>query len=100
LKTHLPTHPMPDTPATPNSHIRIWQQNLYRSGTTQHSLLHSPHAKDWDVYARIQEPHIRANKNTISSPKFYAIYPSTRYSNPESTTRAVTLISTSISTNS
>lgn len=90
---------MPDSPITPDSHIRIWQQNLNRSGTTQHSLLHSPHAKDWDIYA-LQEPHVRPNKNTISSPKFYTVYPSTRYSSPETTTRAVTLISTSISTNS
>ncbi|KAI6003075.1 hypothetical protein EDD15DRAFT_2143039, partial [Pisolithus albus] len=53
---------------------------------------------NWDIYA-LQEPHIRPNKNTISSPKFYTVYPTTRFSNPDRTSRAVTLISTSISTN-
>ncbi|KIK16809.1 hypothetical protein PISMIDRAFT_72884, partial [Pisolithus microcarpus 441] len=56
------------------THLCIWQQNLNHSGTTQHSLLHGPHSKQWDVYA-LQEPHICPNKCTISSPKFYTVYP-------------------------
>ncbi|KAI5997158.1 hypothetical protein EDD15DRAFT_2163128, partial [Pisolithus albus] len=89
---------MPDTPSQAPSRLRIWQQNLNRSGVTQHSLLHGPHSKQWDVYA-FQEPHIRPNKCTISSPKFYTVYPSTRFSDPDRVSRAVTLISTTLSTN-
>ncbi|KIK20587.1 hypothetical protein PISMIDRAFT_105495, partial [Pisolithus microcarpus 441] len=65
---------MTDNPNPPNPLLRIWQQNLNRSSTNQHSLLHGPHAKDWNIYA-LQEPHIRPNKNTISTPKFYTVYP-------------------------
>ncbi|KAI5985865.1 hypothetical protein EDD15DRAFT_2175512, partial [Pisolithus albus] len=65
---------MTDSPNATNSPLRIWQQNLNRSRTTQHSLLHGPHARNWNVYA-LQEPHIRPNKSTISTPKFYMVYP-------------------------
>ncbi|KAF9232837.1 hypothetical protein BU15DRAFT_32395, partial [Melanogaster broomeanus] len=56
-------------------------------------------AEDWDILA-LQEPHINPMKNTISSKRYHVIYPSTRYSAPESKSRAVTLISTYMDSNS
>jgi endonuclease/exonuclease/phosphatase family metal-dependent hydrolase len=81
--------------------LRIWQQNLQvnTSLIAQHSLLNSPIARNWDIVA-LQEPHINSMKNTISSPYFHAVYPTTRFSSPELTSRAVTLISKSFNTNS
>ncbi|KAG1784833.1 uncharacterized protein HD556DRAFT_1231849, partial [Suillus plorans] len=79
--------------------LRIWQQNLNTSLIAQHSLLNSPIARDWDILA-LQEPHINRTKNTISSPYFHAVYPTTRFSSPELTSRAVTLISKTLDTNS
>lgn len=79
--------------------IRVWQQNLNTSLLAQHSLLNSPIARNWDIVA-LQEPHINSMKNTISSPYFHAVYPTTRFSTPGLTSRAVTLISKSFDTNS
>ncbi|KAI6004880.1 Endonuclease/exonuclease/phosphatase, partial [Pisolithus albus] len=89
---------MTETPSTVLSHLRIWQQNLNHSGIAQHSLLHGPHSANWDIYA-LQEPHVHPNGNTISSPKFYMVYPSTHLTNPNLTPRAALLVSTSLSTN-
>ncbi|KAJ8589711.1 hypothetical protein M405DRAFT_738135, partial [Rhizopogon salebrosus TDB-379] len=77
----------------------IWQQNLNTSLIAQHSLLNSPIARNWDIVT-LQEPHINSMKNTISSPYFHAVYPTTRFSTPELTSRVVTLISKSFNTNS
>ncbi|KAJ8589708.1 hypothetical protein M405DRAFT_693199, partial [Rhizopogon salebrosus TDB-379] len=79
--------------------LHIWQQNLNTSLIAQHSLLNSPIARNWDIVA-LQEPHISSMKNTISSPYFHTVYPTTRFSSPELTSRAVTLISKSFNTNS
>ncbi|KAI5981262.1 hypothetical protein EDD15DRAFT_2183713, partial [Pisolithus albus] len=81
----------------PPTNLQIWQQNLNRSSTSQHAHLHGPHSEQWDVYA-LQEPHIRPNKCTISTPKFYTVYPTTRFSDPDLTSRVITLVSTSINT--
>ncbi|KAF9232845.1 hypothetical protein BU15DRAFT_29153, partial [Melanogaster broomeanus] len=54
---------------------------------------------DWDILA-LQEPHINQMKNTTSTRRFHVVYPSTRYTSPESKSRAVTLISTAINSNS
>jgi hypothetical protein len=77
----------------------IWQQNLNKSHTTQHSLLHNQSASSWDIYV-LQEPCITNTYSTISSPKFYTIYPSTHLLTPRSPSHAVTLISTNINSNS
>ena len=78
--------------------IRIWQQNLNTSPIAQHSLLNSPIAHDWDIIA-IQEPHINPMKNTISSSHFHAVYPTTRFTSPHLTSRAVTLVNKSLNMN-
>ncbi|KAG1787677.1 uncharacterized protein HD556DRAFT_1246524, partial [Suillus plorans] len=65
----------------------------------QHSLLNSPIAREWDIIA-LQEPHINSMKNTISPTYFHAVYPTTRFSAPNLKSRAVTLISKSLETNS
>jgi len=79
--------------------LRVWQQNLNASLLAQHSLLNSPIAHDWDIVA-LQEPHINSMKNTISSLYFHAVYPTTRFSAPNLTSRAITQISKSFDTNS
>ncbi|KAG1817233.1 uncharacterized protein BJ212DRAFT_1270724 [Suillus subaureus] len=79
--------------------LHVWQQNLNTSLTAQHSLLNGPITNKWDVIA-LQEPHINHMKNTISSPYFHAIYPTTHFSSPKTTSHAVTLISKSLNTNS
>ncbi|KAG2073314.1 hypothetical protein BDR04DRAFT_1011137 [Suillus decipiens] len=56
--------------------ICVWQQNLNMSLRVQHSLLNSPIAWDWDIVA-LQEPHINSLKNSISSPYFHTVYPTT-----------------------
>ncbi|KAI6016350.1 hypothetical protein PISMIDRAFT_99144 [Pisolithus microcarpus 441] len=89
---------MSDVSNMTSSHLCIWQQNLNKSNLNQHSLLHGPHMQNWDIYM-LQELYIHPNKNTISSPKFYTIYPTTHFSHPERASRAVMLISTAISTN-
>ncbi|KAI5981031.1 Endonuclease/exonuclease/phosphatase, partial [Pisolithus albus] len=89
---------MTEAPNATLKHLRIWQQNLNCSGIAQHSLLHGPHSANWDIFA-LQEPHVRPNGNTISSPKFYTVYPSTHLSNPNLTPRAALLVSTTLSTN-
>ncbi|KAG1795228.1 uncharacterized protein BJ212DRAFT_1253026, partial [Suillus subaureus] len=48
----------------------------------------------------LQEPHINILKNTISSPYFYAIYVTTRFSAPNLTSHTVTLVSKAFNTNS
>ncbi|KAG2071514.1 hypothetical protein BDR04DRAFT_951062, partial [Suillus decipiens] len=53
----------------------------------------------WDLIA-LQKPHINKMKNTISSPYFHAVYPTTHFSSSESTSRAATLISKAFDTNS
>ncbi|KAF9235753.1 hypothetical protein BU15DRAFT_20990, partial [Melanogaster broomeanus] len=94
-------HPLPMNNTTQNNstQLRIWQQNLNTSRTAQLSLLNGPLANNWDILA-LQEPHINVMKNTSSTKRFHAIYPSTRYSSPDIKSRAVTLISTSLNTNS
>ncbi|KAG2070303.1 hypothetical protein BDR04DRAFT_1019257, partial [Suillus decipiens] len=77
----------------------IWQQNLNTSLVVQHSLLNSPIAQDWDIVA-LQEPHINSLKNSILSPYFHAVYPTTHFSKPDLTSHAITLVSKSFDTNS
>ncbi|KAG1800742.1 Endonuclease/exonuclease/phosphatase [Suillus plorans] len=95
----LPTSPSPSTPQIlppvmfeqqnkPMTQLCIWQQNLNNSLIAQHSLLNGPIARDWDIIA-LQEPHMNSMKNTISSPFFHAIYPSTCFSSPKSKSRTI-----------
>ncbi|KIK73141.1 hypothetical protein PAXRUDRAFT_46602, partial [Paxillus rubicundulus Ve08.2h10] len=58
-----------------------------------------PIAKDWDIIA-LQEPSINTVRNTISTRHFHTVYPSTCYSAPDKASRAITLISSALNTNS
>ncbi|KAG2064714.1 hypothetical protein BDR04DRAFT_1034532 [Suillus decipiens] len=79
--------------------LYIWQQNLNSFLTAHHSLLNSPIANKWDIIA-LQEPHINYMKNTISSPYFHAVYPTSHFTAPETTSCTVTLISKAFDTKS
>ena len=88
---------MTDEPNNPQC-LRIWQQNLNTSHTSQHSLINSTRSNEFDIIA-LQEPHINSFNNTISSRRYHVLYPSTHLIKPNPKTRAVMLISTSLDTN-
>lgn len=67
--------------------------------TAQASLLNSPSAMEWDVMV-IQEPYLNFLRNTCANHRWHVIYPSQHYTHPQRRSRAVTLINTSINTNS
>ncbi|KIK34517.1 hypothetical protein CY34DRAFT_33211, partial [Suillus luteus UH-Slu-Lm8-n1] len=48
----------------------------------------------------IQEPHINFLRNTSANHHWHVLYPSLHYTQPQHKTRAVTLISASLDTNS
>jgi len=78
--------------------LRIWQENLNKSPTTQHCILSGPFtAKEWDIIA-IQEPAIDDLGNTKATPDWNVIYPTHRYTHQDRP-RAVTLIHKRINTN-
>ncbi|KAG1854508.1 hypothetical protein F4604DRAFT_1932756 [Suillus subluteus] len=84
---------------TTANELRIWQPNLNASLTVQASLLNNHIIANWDIIA-IQEPHINFLRNTSANHHWHVLYPTLHYTQPQSKTRAVTLISTSLDTNS
>ncbi|KAG1784718.1 uncharacterized protein HD556DRAFT_1220279, partial [Suillus plorans] len=79
--------------------LRIWQQNLNMLMMVQASLLNNPNTAEWDIIV-IQEPHINFLCNTCANHHWHILYPSQHYTHPLQRTRAITLISTSLDTNS
>ncbi|KIK78276.1 hypothetical protein PAXRUDRAFT_103660, partial [Paxillus rubicundulus Ve08.2h10] len=54
--------------------LRIWQQNINKSITAQHSILSGPNAVGRDLIA-LQEPHINTMRNISSNNRYHALYP-------------------------
>ncbi|KAG1805823.1 uncharacterized protein BJ212DRAFT_1237263, partial [Suillus subaureus] len=54
---------------------------------------------DWDTMV-IQEPHINFLHNTCANHHWHVLYPSWHYSHPQICSWAITLINTSVNTNS
>jgi len=90
---------MPRETISDPKRLRIWQQNLNASLTAQESLLNGPMLTNWDIIA-IQEPHINFLRNTRANHHWHVIYPSQHHTHPTQRTRAITLINTSLDTNS
>ncbi|KAF9232504.1 hypothetical protein BU15DRAFT_54923, partial [Melanogaster broomeanus] len=89
---------MSNTNQTESLQLKIWQQNLNTSLITQQSILNGTGVKDWNIYA-LQEPHINFLRSTYAPSCYHVVYPSTHLSQPELTSRAVTLISKTLNTN-
>jgi hypothetical protein len=83
---------------TPIPNIRIWQQNLNKSLTSQHHLLSSARPSDWDILI-LQEPWM-GQLNTRSSPHWRVLYPDTFFLDNTKTPRSLIMINTNIPTNS
>ena len=79
--------------------INIWQQNVNRSSTCQHSLISSAALarRGIDIVA-LQEPPINAFGTTIAAREWIPVYPSTHNAEPTKT-RSFILIRSNILTN-
>ena len=77
--------------------LRIWQQNVHKSKTTQTYVLNTANPKDWDVLA-LQEPRIDSFGNSRGSQYWRVIYPANFYDEDRSRVRSILLINTNIST--
>ena len=78
--------------------ITIWQQNVNKSPTCQHTLLSNTTLVKHDIaIIALQEPVINPFNNTIASKDWITVYPSTHHTHPNKT-RTLTLINTAVST--
>jgi hypothetical protein len=89
------TNPMNEFPT---EHLRIWQQNLNKSLTSQLHLLNTARPAVWDILI-LQEPWM-GHLGTRSSPHWRVLYPNSYYINKSKTPRSIILINTNIPTNS
>src|ERR1700761_3115918 len=72
--------------------LAIWQQNLNKSPTCQHTLISSGRLAKHNIdIIALQEPAINFLNKTIASRGWIPLYPTTHDKNPEKT-RTVTLI--------
>ncbi|KAJ6483774.1 hypothetical protein C8R47DRAFT_981191, partial [Mycena vitilis] len=81
----------------PPQKLKLWQQNLDRGLGNQHDLLHSM-GRDYH-FAALQEPYIGKDNVTRANPHWRVVYP-TEHGVEGKRTRAVTLVSTSLPTDS
>jgi hypothetical protein len=88
-------HPLPAQQPS----LRIWQQNLNKSLTSQLELLHSMHPTSFAI-AAIQEPYLDHNQCSRGTSKWNIVYPSPYYTNEmhEHKTRSLLLINSRINT--
>ncbi|KAF8873836.1 hypothetical protein BD779DRAFT_1451415, partial [Infundibulicybe gibba] len=86
-------------PQNPEKHLMIWQQNINKSNIGTQDLLKKlgEEKVKYDVVA-IQEPHIDKWGNTRANQSWRVFHP-TGYCDLPDKTRAVTLISSNIDTN-
>lgn len=78
--------------------LTIWQQNINKSPTGQHSLISNNHLTNKDVcIIALQEPAINHLGNTIAARDWLPIYPTPHAKDPNKT-RSVTLIRSMLST--
>ena len=79
--------------------LKIWQQNVNKSGTCQHDLLSSARlVKEGIDIIALQEPAINHYGATISARDWTAVYPTTHTADPHRT-RSILLIRANILTN-
>lgn len=79
--------------------IRILQQNVNGSSTAQAEILNINHNSEYDIIA-IQEPYFDFKDTTRASREWVAIYPTNKGKEGQPKTRAITLISKKIRTDS
>ena len=82
---------------TTSAKLRIWQQNLNKSLTSQLHLLNSAHPNDWDVII-LQEPWM-GHLGTRSSHHWRVLYPNSYFIDNTKTPRSLIFINTNIPTN-
>ena len=85
-----------------NSHnpaeLRIWQQNINKSLTSQLHLLNTARPAEWDVLI-LQEPWI-GHLGTRSSHHWRVLYPNTYFIDNTKKSRSLIMVNTNIPTNS
>ena len=81
-----------------STHLRIWQQNLNKSLTSQLHLLHTARPTDWDIIL-IQEPWMGPT-TTRSSHHWNVIYPNTFRIDGSRSPRSLIFINTNIPSDS
>lgn len=86
-----------DAGAPQTRQLKIWQQNVNKSLTSQLDLLQSLGARDFDL-AIIQEPYIDYLNLTRSNPYWSVIYP-TKHHDKTGLTRSIILVNTRLTTN-
>src|ERR1700743_1377678 len=84
--------------STPTNHLRIWQQNLNRSLTSQLHLLNTAHPDKWDILI-LQEPWM-GHIGTRSSHHWRVLYPDTYFKDNSKKPRSIIMVNTNIPTNS
>ena len=78
--------------------LLIWQQNVNKSPTCQHTLLSNNTLVKHDVsIVTLQEPAINSFNNSIASKDWITVYPSSHRAHPEKT-RTLTLIRSALIT--
>jgi len=77
-------------------HLRIWQQNLNKSLTTQQHLFNSARPNDWDILL-LQEPWF-GNTVTRASHHWRVLYPDNHYRDDPTKLRSIILVNTNVST--
>lgn len=76
----------------------IWQQNVNKSPTCQHTLLSNNSLAKHNVgIVALQEPSINSFNNSIASRDWISVYPSTHNAHPDKT-RTLTLIRSTLNT--
>ncbi len=85
-------------PTTHNT-LRIWQQNLNKSGSAQLDLVNDQFVADYDILA-LQEPYLTFLNLTSSTSHWHVIYPSTHRKEGAGRSRAITLVNKKLSIDS
>ena len=83
--------------STTNKCLKIWQQNLNRSLTSQLHLLNTAHPNDWDILI-LQEPWM-GHLGTRSSHHWGVLYPDTYFKDNTKKPQSLIMINTNIPTN-
>jgi hypothetical protein len=82
------------------ANIKIWQQNINKSPTSQHDLISSKYLIDIGAnIVALQEPAINHFNKTIAAKDWIPIYPSTHSKQPDKT-RSVILVSAMLASDS
>ena len=81
---------------TTRNQLRIWQQNLNKSLTSQQHLLNTASPRDWDILL-LQEPWF-GNTVTRASHYWRVLYPDIYYEDKTTNLRSIILVNTKLST--